>query len=68
MIDNLETKYRKREQRFISQVDEMLESILQLKHDLNFYGDYIENEKLFEAEKYATNIYDIVKEVEEVLK
>lgn len=68
MNDNLETKYHKREQRFIAQVDEMLESILQLEHDLNFYGDYIGNEKLFEAEKYATNIYHLVKKVKEMLK
>lgn len=68
MNDNLETEYHKREQRFISQVDEMLESILQLGYDLNFYGDYIGSEELFEAKKHATAIYHLVKKVEEGLK
>ena len=68
MNDNLEVEHRKREQRFISQVDEMLENILQLEHDLNFYGDYIGSEKLFEAEKHATKIYYLVKKVKEDIK
>ena len=68
MLDDLKDKYCKREQRFLTQVDELLENISQLEHDLNFYGDYIGSEKLFEAKKHATNIYHLVKSVEEGLK
>jgi hypothetical protein len=68
MLDDLEDKYRKREQRFLIQVDELLENVSQLEHDLNFYGDYIGSEKLFEAKKHATTIYHLVKNVEESLK
>ena len=68
MSDDLEDKYRKREQRFLIQVNELLENVAQLEHDLNFYADYIRNEKLFEAEKHAAAIYRLVKKVEESLK
>lgn len=68
MLDDLEDEYRKREQRFLTQVDELLENVAQLEHDLNFYGDYIGSEKLFEAKKHATAIYHLVKKVEEGLK
>lgn len=68
MLDDLEDNYRKREQRFLIQVDELLENVSQLEHDLNFYGDYIGSEKLFEAKKHATAIYHLVKKVEESLK
>lgn len=68
MSETLEDKYRKREQRFLTQVNELLENAAQLEHDLNFYGDYIGNEKLFEAEKHATTIYHLVKKVKEMLK
>lgn len=46
MSDTLEDKYHKREQRFLTQVNELLENVSQLEHDLNFYGDYIGNEKI----------------------
>ena len=68
MLDDLDDKYRKREQRFLTQVDELLENVSQLEHDLNFYGDYIGSEKLFEAKKHATAIYHLVKKVEESLE
>jgi len=68
MLDDLEDKYCKREQRFLTQVDELLESASQLEHDLNFYGDYVGSEKLFEAKKHATDIYHLIKKVEENLK
>ena len=68
MVDDLEDKYCKREQRFLTQVNELLENVSQLEHDLNFYGDYIGSEKLFEAEKHVTTIYHLVKKVEESLK
>jgi len=68
MLDDLEDKYRKREQRFLTQVDDLLENILQLEHDLNFYGDYIGNEQMFVAAKHATAIYHFVKKVEESSK
>lgn len=68
MLDDLEDKYRKREQRFLTQVNELLENVSQLEHDLNFYGDYVGSEDLFEAKKHATTIYHILKKVEGGLK
>ena len=68
MLDDLEDQCRKREQRFLAQVNEILENVSQLEHDLNFYGDYIGSEKLFEAKKHSTAIYHLVKKVEEDLK
>ena len=55
----------KRLNRFLSCKEELLELVQQLEHDLNFFGDYIGSEKLFEAKKHATAIYHIVNKVGE---
>ncbi len=58
-------RHDKRLQRFLTVKHELLELAVQLEHDLNFFGDYIGSEKLFEAMKHATAIYHIVKKVGE---
>ena len=62
-LDTIEERHNKRLQRFLTVKDELLELAEQLEHDLNFFGDYIGSEKLFEATKHATAIYHIVKSV-----
>ena len=64
-LDTIEERHNKRLQRFLTVKDELLELAEQLEHDLNFFGDYIGSEKLFEAMKHATAIYHIVKKVGE---
>lgn len=64
-LDTIEEQQTKRMGRFLSAKDELLELAQQLEHDLNYFGDYIGSEKLFEAMKHATAIYHIVKEVGE---
>jgi hypothetical protein len=64
-LDTIEEQQAKRMSRFLSAKDELLELALQLEHDLNYFGDYIGSEKLFEAKKHATAIYHIVKRVGE---
>ena len=64
-LDTIEERHNKRLQRFLTVKDELLELAEQLEHDLNFFGDYIGSEKLFEAKKHATAIYHIVKKVGE---
>ena len=61
-------KQFKREQRFLTCLDELLDNTSQLEHDLNYSADYIGSEKLFEATKHATAIYNILKKVEGDLK
>ena len=65
-LDTIEVQQSKRLSRFLSSKEELLELAQQLEHDLNFFGDYIGSEKLFEAKKHATAIYRIVKKVGEV--
>ena len=62
-LETIEEQQRKRYERFILASDEMLEMSQQLEHDLNYFGDYIGSEKLFEAKKHATAIYHILKKV-----
>lgn len=64
-LDTIEEQQAKRMCRFLVIKDELLELAQQLEHDLNYFGDYIGSEKLFEAKKHATAIYHIVKEVGE---
>jgi len=64
-LDTIEEQQTKQIGRFLSAKDELLELAQQLEHDLNYFGDYIGSEKLFEAKKHATAIYHIVKEVGE---
>ena len=64
-LDTIEEQQTKRMGRFLSTKDELLELAQQLEHDLNYFGDYIGSEKLFEAMKHATAIYHIVKRVGE---
>ena len=64
-LDTIEEQQTKRTGRFLSAKDELLELAQQLEHDLNYFGDYIGSEKLFEAKKHATAIYHIVKRVGE---
>lgn len=64
-LDTIEEQQTKRMSRFLLAKDELLELAQQLEHDLNYFGDYIGSEKLFEAKKHATAIYHIVKEVGE---
>ena len=64
-LDTIEEQQAKRMGRFLTAKDELLELAQQLEHDLNYFGDYIGSEKLFEAMKHATAIYHIVKEVGE---
>lgn len=64
-LDTIEEQQTKRMGRFLSAKDELLELAQQLEHDLNYFGDYIGSEKLFEVMKHATAIYHIVKEVGE---
>lgn len=64
-LDTIEEQQTKRIGRFLSAKDELLELAQQLEHDLNYFGDYIGSEKLFEAMKHATTIYHIVKRVGE---
>ena len=64
-LDTIEEQQAKRMSRFLTAKDELLELALQLEHDLNYFGDYIGSEKLFEANKHATAIYHIVKSVGE---
>lgn len=64
-LDTIEERHNKRLQRFLTVKHELLEVAEQLEHDLNFFGDYIGNEKLFEAMKHAEAIYHIVKKVGE---
>lgn len=64
----MDDKERKRELRFLIFLDEILETTAQLEHDLNYFADYIGSEKLFEATKHATAIYNILKKVEGDLK
>ena len=62
-LDSIEVRQQKHLDRFMVAKDELLELASQLEHDLNFFGDYIGSEKLFEAKKHATAIYHIVKNV-----
>lgn len=64
----MDDKERKRELRFLTFLDEILENAGQLEHDLNYFADYIGSEKLFEAKKHATAIYHILEKVEGDLK
>ena len=64
--DTIEERHNKHLQRFLTVKHELLELAEQLEHDLNFFGDYIGSEKLFEAMKHAEAIYHIVKKVGEV--
>lgn len=64
-LETVQERQRKRVDRFLLAVDEMMEQAAQLEHDLNYFGDYIGNEKLFEAMKHATAIYHIVKKAKE---
>ena len=63
--DTIVERHNKRLKRFLTVKHELLELAEQLEHDLNFFGDYIWSEKLFEAMKHATAIYHIVKKVGE---
>lgn len=62
-LDTIEEQQEKRLSRFLLAKDELLEMSQQLEHDLNYFGDYIGSEKLFEAMRHATAIYHIVKKV-----
>ena len=64
-LDTIEEQQAKRRSRFLTAKDELLELAQQIEHDLSYFGDYIGSEKLFEANKHATAIYYIVKEVGE---
>ena len=64
-IETVEERQRKHVARFLSVADEIMEQAIQLEHDLNYFGDYIASEKLFEAMKHATAICHIVKNVKE---
>lgn len=64
----MDDKQFKREQRFLTCLEEILDNTTQLEHDLNYFADYIGSEKLFEAKKHATAVYHILKKVEEGLK
>lgn len=64
-LDIIEEQQSKRMGRFLSAKDELLELAQQLEHDLNYFGDYIGSEGLFEAMKHAKAVYHIVKEVGE---
>ncbi|UJQ43497.1 hypothetical protein [Acinetobacter phage vB_AbM_WUPSU] len=64
-LESIEERHEKHVSRFLSVKSEILEMAAQLEHDLNYFGDYIGSEKLFEAKRHATAIYHIVKKVEE---
>ena len=64
-LDTVEEQQEKRLNRFLLIKDELLEMSQQLEHDLNYFGDYIGSENLFEGMKHATAIYHIVKKVGE---
>lgn len=64
-LESIEERHEKHVSRFLSVKSEILEIAAQLEHDLNYFGDYIGSEKLFEAMRHATAIYHIVKKVEE---
>ena len=64
-LDTIEEQQAKRMSRFLTAKGELLELSQQLEHDLNYFGDYIGSEKLFEAKEHATAIYHIVKSVGE---
>ena len=64
-LDTIEEQQKKRLDRFLLIKDELLEMSQQLEHDLNYFGDYIGSEELFEAMRHATAIYHIVKKVGE---
>lgn len=60
-LDTIEEQQAKRLSRFLLVKDELLESAQQLEHDLNYFGDYIGDKKLFEAVKHSRAIYHILK-------
>lgn len=64
-LDSVEDQQKKRVSRFLLASDEIMELANQLDHDLNFFGDYIGSEKLFEAKKHAVAIYHLVRKVKE---
>jgi len=65
-LDTIEEQQLKRMNRFLSVKGELLEMSQQLEHDLNYFGDYIGSEKIFEAKKHATAIYHLIKPVGEI--
>ena len=64
-LDTIEEQQEKRLNRFLLIKDELLEMSQQLEHDLNWFADYLGSETLFEANKHATAIYNIVSKVGE---
>lgn len=63
-FETVEQREKRHFERFMASLPEMMEQASQLDHDLNFFGDYIGSEKLFEAKRHATAIYYILKKFE----
>lgn len=64
-LETVEEQQQNRFNRFLVASTELMEMAQQLEHDLNYFGDYIGSEKLFEAKKHAEAIYHLVKKVHE---